>query len=330
MTQLDPERYRLVTRSDFDGLVCAALLRQMDILGDVKFVHPKDVQDGKVELGRADITTNLPFHAGVHLAFDHHSSETVRINRRHDNHVIWPDAESAARVVYEYYGGAPRFPEISDEMMDAVDKADAAQFELSEILAPEGWVLLNFLMDPRTGLGRFREFRISNYQLMMQLIDACTTMTVEQILATPDVAERVKLYRAHEAAAKEQIVRCAEVHDNLVVLDLRGEEIIHPINRFAIYALFPQCNISMHVLWGLRKQNTVFATGKSILDRSSATNVGELMLAHGGGGHTAAGTCQVSNTRASTVLGELVERIAADELPVEEQPLRVGRPVSAR
>jgi nanoRNase/pAp phosphatase (c-di-AMP/oligoRNAs hydrolase) len=331
MTQLPAERYRLVTRSDFDGLVCAALLRQMDILGDVKFVHPKDVQDGKVELGPTDITTNLPFHPGVHLAFDHHSSETVRVARAHDNHVIWPDAESAARVVYEYYGGSPVFPEISDEMMDAVDKADSAQFSLDEILNPEGWVLLNFLMDPRTGLGRFRNFRISNYQLMMQLIDACTTKTVDQILRTPDVAERVELYHAHAEQAKEQILRCATVHGNLVVLDLRNEEVIHPTNRFTIYALFPQCNISMHILWGLKRQNTVFATGKSILDRSCVTNVGELMLEYGGGGHDAAGTCQVSNTRAPKVLGELIERINADEPAlVDDEPIAPRAGVPAR
>ncbi|MGH2969732.1 MAG: exopolyphosphatase [Solirubrobacteraceae bacterium] len=330
MTQLPVERYRLVTRSDFDGLVCAALLRQMDILGDVKFVHPKDVQDGKVELGPSDITTNLPFHPGVHLAFDHHSSETVRIARSHDNHVIWPDAESAARVVYEYYGGSPIFPDISEEMMDAVDKADSAQFSLDEILNPEGWVLLNFLMDPRTGLGRFRNFRISNYQLMMLLIDACTTKTVEAILRMPDVAERVELYRAHADRAKEQILRCATVHDNLVVLDLRDEEVIHPTNRFTIYALFPQCNISMHVLWGLKHQNTVFATGKSILDRSSQTNIGELMLEYGGGGHEAAGTCQVGNARAPKVLAELIERIHADELVEYDEPVVPHRRVPAR
>ena len=312
MTQLHAERYRLVTRSDFDGLVCAALLRQMDILGDVKFVHPKDVQDGKVELGPSDITTNLPYSPNVHLAFDHHSSEMVRIARRHDNHVIWPGAESAARVVYEYYGGAPVFPNISEEMMDAVDKADAAQFTLEEILNPEGWVLLNFLMDPRTGLGRFRNFRISNYQLMMQLIDACTTKTVGQILRTGDVAERVELYFEHAERAKEQVLRCASVHGNLVVLDLRNEEVIHPTNRFMIYALFPQTNISIHVLWGLKQQNTVFATGKSIINRSSKTDVGSLMLGYGGGGHNAAGTCQIANEDAERVLGELVERITAD------------------
>ena len=196
--------------------------------------------------------------------------------------------------------------------MDAVDKADAAQFTLGEILEPAGWTLLNFLMDPRTGLGRFREFRISNYQLMMELIDACTTMSVEEILALPDVAERVELYNEHAAKAAEQIARCATVRGNLVVLDLRDEEVIHPTNRFTIYAMFPQCTVSIHALWGLKQQNTVFATGKSIIDRGSRANVGELMLSYGGGGHEAAGTCQIANEDAERVLGELVARINAD------------------
>jgi nanoRNase/pAp phosphatase (c-di-AMP/oligoRNAs hydrolase) len=312
MTEQLAERFRLVTRSDFDGLVCAALLKQLGMLDDVKFVHPKDVQDGKVELSAGDITTNLPYHPAVHLAFDHHHSETVRVQSAPVNHVIDAHAESAARVVYDHFGGAATFPGIGADLMEAVDKADAAQFGLDEILEPSGWTLMSFLMDPRTGLGRFRDFRISNYQLMMQLVDACTTMPVEEILATPDVAERVALYRAHAERAKAQIRRCATVHGKLVVLDLRDEPVIHPTNRFTIYALFPQCDISIHVLWGLRQQNTVFATGKSILDRSSRVNVGELMLAYGGGGHDAAGTCQVGNDRAETVLAELVERIGAE------------------
>jgi nanoRNase/pAp phosphatase (c-di-AMP/oligoRNAs hydrolase) len=311
MTQLQAERFRLVTRSDFDGLVCAALLKHLDMLDDVKFVHPKDVQDGKVELGAGDITTNLPYHPSVHIAFDHHHSETLRVEGHPANHVIVPGAESAARVVYEHFGAADTFPGI-DELMEAVDKGDAAQFTLGEILHPTGWVLLNFLMDPRTGLGRFRDFRISNYQLMMQLIDICTTMSVEEILETPDVAERVDLYFEHAEAAVEQIKRCATVHGNLVVLDLRDEEVIHPTNRFTIYALFPLCNISIHVLWGLKQQNTVFATGKSIIDRGSRTDIGELMLSYGGGGHEAAGTCQVENEDAERVLGELVRRITSE------------------
>ena len=306
------ERYRLVTRSDFDGLVCAALLKQLGMLDDILFVHPKDMQDGKVELTDRDITTNLPYVPGVHLAFDHHDSELERLEDTAPNHVISVTAESAARVVYDHFGGAERFPGVSEELMAAVDKADAAQFSHDEILEPEGWIFLSFLMDPRTGLGRFRDFRISNYQLMMELIDVCTTLSVEEILELPDVAERVDLYFEHTGRAVEQIKRNATVHGNLVVLDLRDEEVIHPTNRFTIYALFPQCNISIHVLWGLRQQNTVFATGKSILDRGSRTNVGELMLSYGGGGHQAAGTCQVENDDAVRVLGELVARITTD------------------
>ena len=304
-------KYRLVTRSDFDGLVCAVLLKKLDMIDDIKFVHPKDMQDGKVPVSERDITTNLPYCEGVHLAFDHHSSETLRVGPR-DNHIIDPHAASAARVVWRHYGGLASFADIPEEMMVAVDQADSAQFSREEILNPTDWVLLNYLMDARTGLGRFREFRISNYDLMMALIDACLTKSVEEILAMPDVKERVDLYFDHEAKFREQIQRCATVHGKLVVLDLRQEETIFAGNRFMIYALYPQCNISIHVLWGLRKQNTVLATGKSIIDRSSKTNVGEEMLEYGGGGNDAAGTCQIENDKADEVLAELITKIAAD------------------
>jgi len=304
-------KHRLVTRSDFDGLVCAALLKELNLVDEIKFVHPKDMQDGKVEISSMDITTNLPYVPGVHLAFDHHLSETMRVGR-HDNHIIDPLAPSAARVVYEHFGGKPAFPRISDEMMEAVDKADSAQYDKDEVLNPKGWELLNFIMDARTGLGRFRTFRISNYDLMMELIDYCLDHPIEQILALPDVCERVGLYMEHQERFKDQIMRCGTVHGNLVVLDLRQEETIWAGNRFMVYALFPQCNVSIHVLWGLKQQNTVFAVGKSIFDRSSRSNIGEMMLEYGGGGHHAAGTCQISNENARSVLGQLIERITAD------------------
>ncbi|HEY9842617.1 MAG: exopolyphosphatase [Candidatus Sericytochromatia bacterium] len=306
------EKYRLVTRSDFDGLVCAVLLQELGKLDEIKFVHPKDMQDGKVEVSGRDITTNVPYVKGVHLAFDHHESETVRIKDKPQNHIIDPNAPSAARVVYEYFGGPEKFPRISEALMSAVDKADSAQFSREEILHPTDWVLLNFLMDPRTGLGRFRDFRISNYQLMMELIDACLKYSISDILSLPDVMERVDLYFDHEPKAIEQIKRCSKVHKNLIVLDLRNEDVIFATNRFMIYALFPECNISIHQMWGLKQQNTVFATGKSIIDRSSKTNIGELMLKYGGGGHAAAGTCQIDNERADAVLAELIAAINAD------------------
>ena len=306
------DKFRLITRSDFDGLVCAVLLKELDMIDDIKFVHPKDMQDGTILVSERDISTNLPYVPGIHLAFDHHLSETLRMEDKPDNHIINPDAPSAARVVYEYYGGKEGFPNVADDMMEAVDKGDAAQFNKDEVLDPQGWDLMNFLMDARTGLGRFREFRVSNYQLMMDLIDYCRGHSIAEILELPDVRERVELYNEHREKQIEQIKRCSTVHGNLVVLDLREEETIFAGNRFMIYALYPETNISIHVMWGMQKMNTVFATGKSILNRTSNTNVGELMLKYGGGGHLNAGTCQVENDEAEKVLGELVEQINAD------------------
>jgi nanoRNase/pAp phosphatase (c-di-AMP/oligoRNAs hydrolase) len=305
-------KFRLVTRSDFDGLVCAVLLKHLGMIGDILFVHPKDMQDGKITINDNDITTNLPFVAGAHLAFDHHLSETIRNTGERKNHIIHPEAPSAARVVYDYYGGEAAFPAEFKDMMTAVDKGDAARFNREEVLEPKNWDLLNFLMDARTGLGRFRDFRISNYNLMMDLIDYCKNHTIEQIMALPDVKERMDLYFEHNAKCKEQIKRCSSVHKNLVVLDLRNEETIYAGNRFIIYALYPDTNISIHVLWGLKNQNTVFATGKSILNRTSKTNIGALMLEYGGGGHENAGTCQVANEQSEEVLGALIQRITSE------------------
>ncbi|MFA6013434.1 MAG: exopolyphosphatase [Gallionellaceae bacterium] len=308
---MENKQHRLVTRSDFDGLVCAVLLKHLGMLGEILFVHPKDMQDGKIEIGPNDITTNLPYVAGAYLAFDHHLSETIRNTGERSNHIIDPNAPSAARVVYDYYGGLKAFPAEWNDMMVAVDKADAAQFSREEVLHPTDWVLLNYLMDSRTGLGRFRDFRISNYNLMMDLIEYCRNHDISQIMQLPDVKERADLYFAHEEKFIDQLKRCSQVHGNLVILDLRNEETIYAGNRFMIYALFPECNISIHVLWGVKQQNTVFATGKSILNRSSKTNIGELMLQYGGGGHQNAGTCQVDNNAASEILKELTGKINA-------------------
>ena len=313
MTNTQNETFRLLTRSDFDGLVCAVLLKELGILGTIKFVHPKDVQDGKIEVTDRDILTNLPYVPGCHLCFDHHASEETRnAGITTDNYHLNPHADSAARVVYEHFGGDDRFPAIGNDMLEAVDKADSARFTMDDVLNPQGWELLSFLMDARTGLGRFRDFSVSNYQLMMDLIEHCKDHTIEQILALPDVQERVELFHAHKEQFEDQLRRCSSVHGNLVVLDLRDEETIFAGNRFVIYALFPECNISMHVLWGLKKQNTVFTIGKSIFNLTSATDIGELCLSYAGGGHPAAGTCQISNADAQCVHDELVAKLNSD------------------
>jgi nanoRNase/pAp phosphatase (c-di-AMP/oligoRNAs hydrolase) len=312
----EPKQYRLLTRSDFDGLVCAILLKELGILGSIKFVHPKDVQDGKVEVTGNDILTNLPYVSGCHLCFDHHPSEEIRTKGLSGpNHILAAAADSAARVLYNYYGGRRAFPQISEQMLAEVDKADSAQFVREDILAPQGWVLLSFLMDPRTGLGRFREFRISNYDLMMQLIDYCREHTIDEILNLPDVRERIDLYREHADNFVAQIRRCTKVHGSVAVLDLRGEEVIYAGNRFMIYALFPECDLSIHVLWGLKQEKTVLAVGKSILNRSCEARVGDLLLTYDGGGHDAAGTCQVPNESADQVLNELIELLGSVKVP---------------
>ena len=263
-------KMRLVTRSDFDGLACAMMLRELGIIDEIKFVHPKDVQDGKVELSQNDITTNLPYDPRVALAFDHHESE-----------------------VYDYYGGKKTFPRVSDELMEAVDKGDSADFTMDEILHPKGWVLLHYLMDPRTGLGRFRNFRISNYDLMMELISYC-------------MDHRVDLYFEQADLFEAQLKRIAKVYDKVVVLDLRDEEVIHAGNRFMIYALYPETQISVHVAWGFKKQNTAVMIGKSIVNKGSNVDIGELCLKYGGGGHHNAGTCQLDNDKVDAELPNII------------------------
>jgi nanoRNase/pAp phosphatase (c-di-AMP/oligoRNAs hydrolase) len=155
-------------------------------------------------------------------------------------------ADSAARVLYDYYGGRHAFPHVDERMMAEVDKADSARFDREDILNPQGWVLLSFLMDPRTGLGRFHDFRVSNYQLMMHLIDACRQHSIDEVLNLPDVREPIDLYRQHSETFVAQIRRCTTVHGHVAVLDLRGEEVIYAGNRFMIYALFPECELSIH------------------------------------------------------------------------------------
>jgi len=306
------KQYRLVTRSDMDGLVSAVLLREAGLVDEITFVHPKDMQDGLVEVTDRDILTNLPYAEGAYLVFDHHFSEKLRNPITPDNHIIDPNAPSAARVVYDYLGGEDRFPARWDDMMAAVDKADAAMFTLDDVMEPKGWELLSFIMDARTGLGRFHDFRVSNYQLMMHLIDYCAEHDIDDILALEDVRERADLYFGYEEKFKDQITRCAEIHHNLVVLDLREEDTIWPGNRFMVYAMHPEQSISLHVIWGKQRQNVAFPVGKSIFNRSSRTNVGELMLAYGGGGHVNAGTCQVDTAVAEMTKLELIGKIVAD------------------
>ncbi|MBI4666660.1 MAG: exopolyphosphatase [Nitrospinae bacterium] len=283
---------RLLTRSDFDGLACAVLLKEMNLVDGYKFVHPKDVQDGLVEVTDNDILANIPFADGCGLWFDHHASEHERQDLKGRYRGASYHADSAARVIYDYYGGKEKFGHL-DAMMEAVDKADSGRLAVDEILNPKGWILLSFIMDPRTGLGRYRDYRISNYDLMMRMIDLCHSKTASEILQDPDVVERMKRYFEQDAHFRDMLLAHTRADGNVIITDLRGVDEIYTGNRFMVYALFPEQNISIWLIDGRAKQNAVFAVGHSIVNRTSKTNVGSLMLKYGGGGHPKVGTCQV-------------------------------------
>ena len=303
---------RLLTRSDFDGLACGTLLKEFGIIDHWKFIHPKDMQDGLVEVTENDVLANVPYVKGCGMWFDHHSSEEQRLGKEKLNYVGESRIEdSAARVIYEYYREKDPDGRFT-EMMEAVDKVDAAKLTREEILNPTGWVLLGFLMDPRTGLGRYRNFRISNYELMEVLIDECATHTIDQILANPDVKERIELYFQQEEQFREMLKKYTRTDGNAIITDLRGVDPILTGNRFTVYCLYPEQNISLWVIDGRNKQNCPIAVGHSVLNRTCKTNVGALMLENGGGGHHQVGTCQVPYEDADRVIENLVRKIKED------------------
>jgi nanoRNase/pAp phosphatase (c-di-AMP/oligoRNAs hydrolase) len=301
-----------MTRSDFDGLICAVLLKHLGIMDEWKFVHPKDVQDGLVQVTKDDILANVPYVPGVGMWFDHHSSEKERLRFEYKYEGASELKPSCARVIWDFYGGKNNFPELFLEMMEYVDKCDSGQLTRDEVLEPKGWVLLSFIMDPRTGLGRYKDYRISNYNLMMNMVEWCGSLPIDEILSQPDVQERIERYFEQNELFQQQLTRCTAIHKNLAVIDLRDDVEIFTGNRFLVYSLFPDCNISMHVMWGREKQNVVFTVGHSIINRTSKTDVGKLMLEYDGGGHERVGTCQVATLRAERIKSQLIESITAD------------------
>jgi nanoRNase/pAp phosphatase (c-di-AMP/oligoRNAs hydrolase) len=306
-------KHRFVTRADFDGLACAVMLKELDLIDEVVFTHPQDVIDGSFVITANDITANLPYVAAAHRVFEHGSTEFMRNTAHVRNHIMDPHAASSARQIWLHYGGQFTMPNVTESMLRAVDQACSAQFNVEDVLHPRGWILLNFLMDSRTGLGRFRHFSISNYQLMLALIDSIRTLSVDRILQLPDVRERVDLYREHEGPAVDQLLAASSVQGNVVVLDLLEHERIWATNRFMIYALHPQCNLVIRRMWGREKRNVVFALGTSIFDRTCATDIGALCQRYGGSGHAHAGTCQVDPAFSDKVLNELLAAAHHDE-----------------
>ncbi len=299
---------RLVTRSDFDGLACGALLLEAGIIDSWKFAHPKDLQDGLVEVDENDCLANVPFVEGCGLWFDHHSSEHERLALEGRYKGESRTALSCARIIYEYYGGKERFPQF-DDMMEAVDKVDSGSLSVEEVMNPQGWILVGFLMDPRTGLGRWRQFSISNYQLMEKLMEACRTMTTAEILELPDVKERIVVYEAQTAKFKEMVQAHTRVEGNVILTDLRGVDPIYTGNRFLIYSMYPDQNLSAWIVSGKGGEGCSVAVGYSILNRTCTIDVGSLMLKYQGGGHKRVGTCQFSQETMDAELPKLLEEL---------------------
>lgn len=301
---------RLLTRSDFDGLASAVLLVEKGVVDEYKFVHPKDIQDGKVKVSSNDVLANVPYASGCGLWFDHHSSENERLEiKKVDFQGDSRPAPSTAQVIWDYYDAEKTFGRHLLPLIGAVNKTDSGNLTREEILNPEGWILISFVMDPRTGLGRFHDYRISNYDLMEDMIQYCRTKTVKEILLIPDVQERIKRYYEQQELFQDMIKRCCQIHENVIVTNLLNEETIYSGNRFLVFAIYPEQNIEVRVMWGREKQNVVFACGHSILNRTSQANVGKLMLEYGGGGHEKVGTCQVPIEDHKQVLDEIIKKV---------------------
>lgn len=299
---------RLLTRSDFDGLACAVFLKEANIIDLWKFAHPKDLQDGLIEVTADDCLANVPFVPGCGLWFDHHSSEKERNAFKGKYHGESRPSPSAAHIIYDYYGGKEKFPNF-DEILEAVDKVDSANLTIEEILHPTGYILLGFIMDPRTGLGRYRNYTISNYQLMENLIDWCRTMSIEEILELPDVKERVDVYFEQTEKFSQMVKEYTKINDKVIITDLRGVDPIYTGNRFMIYSMYPEQNISVWIVSGKGGEGCSAAVGHSVVNRTSYVDVGALMLKYGGGGHRVVGTCQFSNETMNDKLENLIGEI---------------------
>lgn len=300
---------RLLTRSDFDGICCAVLLKELGIIDEMTYTHPKDLQDGKVEVTANDVLANVPYVEGCGLWFDHHSSERERLSLEGKYEGRSEEAPSAARVIYNHYYSLGKLAKF-EEMLRYVDIVDSARFSKEDIMNPGGWILLGFICDPRTGLGYHQGYRIGNMQLMRELVEHIRqNPAIEEILALADVKERVQRYFEYNERFKDFVLKHSRADGPVVVTDTRGVGEIPPGNRFLVYSLFPETNISVRAIDGKGGETVTLAVGHSVTNRTSTVDVGALMLAYGGGGHKGVGSCQVPAPDADRVLGEIVEAI---------------------
>lgn len=291
---------RLVTRADLDGLTSAVLLQEVMPIESVEFAHPKDVQDGKYAISENDVIANLPYDSRAKLWFDHHLSQADDEATDRTFEGRFALAPSAARVIADHFQ-SPKFDRFA-ELLEATDKLDSAQLDRDDIVDPKGWVLVGYTLDPRSGLGAFKEY-------FRHLMALAQTKTVAEILEDPEVKAHVSRLKRETEDFKRHLVDSSRLDGNVVVTDVRGNRSAPSGNRFLIYDLFPAANVSVRVAGGHDGKYVSIQVGRSILNRTNRTNVGILMAEYGGGGHEGAGTCQPATADADRVLGEIIETL---------------------
>jgi hypothetical protein len=297
---------RLITRADWDGLVCAVLLSKVEHIEAIQFAYPKDIQDGKVIIPENSVIANLPYHPNCVLWFDHHASEEELgapmaafsgIKGR------FGMAPSAARLIYDYYGGEAKFPEYRD-LLEATDRVDSAQLTMDDVTDPSGYVWLAYTVDPRSGL---KDFELQMYFVM--LIDWLKTKPIDEILQIPEVKLMTERLKAEDQNFREALLQHSRLDGNVVITDFRGLPAVPPGNRFIVYTLFPPANVSARLYDGKDGLISTIALGHSIFNRTCNTNVGKLLAEYGGGGHKGAGTAQFPKAEAEEKFQEIIRRL---------------------
>jgi hypothetical protein len=298
---------RLITRADLDGLTCAVLLKSVEPIDDILLAHPKDVQDGKVDIGPTDILANLPHDPRAGKVFDHHRSTSDRwdASKGTTAGAFSADAPSASRVVASHYPQADfsRF----ETLLHETDRLDSADLTPDDVSNPQGWILVGYTLDPRTGMSHYRDYFNHVLELVTNYPDDPAA-----VLADPDVAERVRILNDQQWAFMEHLIERSKVDGNVIVTDVRGIKDPPLGNRFFIYTLFPDANVSVRAADGAGGKFVTIQAGHSIFNRTCKTDVGELLATFGGGGHRGAGTAQPSTADADAALASIVATLKAN------------------
>lgn len=299
---------RLITRGDLDGLTSAVIITMKEPVGEIMLIHPQEITDGKIDVRADDILANVPYHPNAALWFDHHLLTDSNAKPPEHYKGRYRVAPSAARLVYEYYlEKDPDDPDLKRlaKLVEETDRLDAAQLTPDDVERPRDYILLGYTIDSRTGLGAFKDY-------FVKLVGWLKTMPIDKVLEQPDVQERIDRIRRDQEEFRRLLQRNSFRMNNVVVTDLREMDHLPAGNRFLIYTLFPESNVSLRVHWGPHRNSVIAAVGHSIFNRTCKTSVGELMSKYGGGGHRGAGTCVLPLDSAADAIDEILFELQAN------------------